>query len=194
MLFDLHVHSCISPCSILSLDEIVGNAVQRGVDGVCITDHQSFQARQQIVEGVQSNGLRVFVGMEYHTDDGDFLVFGPLNDLSEGLDAPELLQTVSRSGGAVVAAHPFRKNNSISESIIRDRMCHIVESVNGRNSDHENRQVDVWRRRYPLVECAGSDAHTLEELGRIKTRFDIPINSPADLVFALNNGLCAPEN
>ena len=52
--------------------------------------------------------------------------------------------------------------------------------------------MDQWRRRYDLIECAGSDAHTLEELGRIRTRFEVPINSTDELVRALNAGLCSP--
>lgn len=192
MIFDLHVHTRISSCSILSLHEILQNAAGRGLDGVCITDHQSTQARQQIREGLQANGVRVFVGMEYHTSDGDFLLFGSPPDLPGGLDARDLLQQVNRWGGAAIAAHPFRHNNSVSESLIRDGLCRIVESVNGRNTDWENGQVAQWRKHYPLIECAGSDAHSLPELGKMKTRFDMPINTQADLVFALNNGLCAP--
>ena len=192
MFFDLHVHSDISPCSNLPLDQILENAGKRGLDGVCITDHHSVLARRQIKEGLQTNGLRVFVGMEYHTADGDFLLFGAPDDLPEGIDAPRLLRSVAQAGGAVVAAHPFRRARPVSESVIRNNLCRIVESVNGRNSDSENQQVALWRRRYDLVECAGSDAHTLAELGKLKTRFTVPINTMADLVHALNRGFCAP--
>ena len=193
MIFDMHVHTRISQCSSLSLDEILQNADQKGLDGVCITDHQSTVASRQIRRGVQANGLRVFVGMEYHTADGDFLIFGIPPDLPEGLDARDMLQRVKQNGGAAIAAHPFRQNNHVSESLIRDGLCGIVESVNGRNKTWENQQVALWRKRYSLIECGGSDAHCLSELGKIKTRFDIPINTQADLIFALNNGLCAPE-
>jgi predicted metal-dependent phosphoesterase TrpH len=193
VLFDLHVHTTISQCSILTLDEILSYAGQRGLDGVCITDHQSLAARNLIKEGIQPNGLRIFIGMEYHTIDGDFLIFGNLPNLSDGLDARQLLDIVARVGGGAIAAHPFRHNNSVSDSIIREDYCHIVESFNGRNNEWENMQVTRWCESYNLVECAGSDAHTVEELGKFKTRFSIPINSTDDLVFALNNGLCAPE-
>jgi predicted metal-dependent phosphoesterase TrpH len=193
MFIDMHVHSRISPCSNLSLDEILENAGSRGLDGVCITDHHSVEARQRIREGVQDDGLRVFVGMEYHTADGDFLLYGAPDDLPLGLDARILLRVVAREGGAAVAAHPFRLVCSVSESVIRDNLCYIVESVNGRNSDGENQQIDLWRRRYDLVECAGSDAHTLPELGKHKTRFHRPVNNMTDLVHALKNGFCAPH-
>jgi predicted metal-dependent phosphoesterase TrpH len=192
MQIDLHVHTRFSTCSRLSLDEILAHAAGRGLDGVCITDHHSMQALERIVPGLQPNGLRLFVGQEYSTDDGDFLIFGAAAALAPGMSARCLLAAVAQMGAAAVAAHPFRSQRSISEFIIRDKLCRIVESVNGRNSAAANQQVDQWRRRYDLIECAGSDAHALEELGRVKTCFHVPIDSTADLVHALNNGLCSP--
>lgn len=192
MLFDLHVHTRLSPCSQLSLDEIIAHASHRGLDGVCITDHHSFQARKQLRHKRIPDGLHIFVGMEYSTTDGDFLIFGPLDHMEPGLSARQLLRDVTIRGGAAVAAHPFRRNAPIANFVIQEKLCHIVESINGRNSQDENQQLDQWRQVHRLVECAGSDAHSLAELGKSKTRFKIPIQSSADLVYALNNGLCAP--
>ncbi len=192
MLIDLHVHTQFSACSRLSLDEILEHAADRGLDGVCLTDHHSVQALGQITPGLQPNGLRLFVGQEYSSDHGDFLIFGPQTALAPGLTAQALLSSVANAGGAAVAAHPFRPQCPIPEFIVREKLCRIVESVNGRNSLAANHSVAQWLRRYDLIECAGSDAHTLEELGKAKTRFHLPIDSTTDLVNALNKGLCAP--
>jgi len=192
MLIDLHVHTRFSACSRLSLDDILENAAGRGLDGVCITDHHSVQALEQITPGLQANGLRLFVGQEYSSDHGDFLIFGPRTAFPRGLTAQALLAAVAQTGGAAVAAHPFRPQCPVSEFIVRDKLCRIVESVNGRNSAAANQSVAQWIWQYDLIDCAGSDAHTLEELGKIKTRFHLPIDSTADLVIALNKGLCTP--
>lgn len=192
MLIDLHVHTCASPCSRLPLDEIISNAAACGLNGVCITDHHSVDALRHIVPGKQSNGLQVFVGQEYSTRHGDFLIFGPQAPLPAGLSAEQLMADVARQNGIAVAAHPFRPQRAVSEFIIRKGLCRIVESVNGRNSPAANHDVEQWRRRYNLVECAGSDAHTLEELGKAKTRFQVPIHTTDDLIHALKKGLCIP--
>ncbi len=194
MLIDLHVHTRFSACSRLSLDEILEHAVGRGLDGVGITDHHSVQSLERITPGLQPNGLRLFVGQEYSSDHGDFLIYGPQTPLPPGLTAQALLAAVAQAGGAAVAAHPFRPRCSVSEFIVRDKLCRIVESVNGRNSAAANQGITQWRRQYDLIECAGSDAHTLEELGKVKTRFHHPIDTTADLVHALINGLCAPHS
>lgn len=194
MYIDLHVHTRFSACSRLALEEILAHASGRGLDGVCITDHHSMRALETITPGLQPNGLRLFVGQEYSTEDGDFLIFGAAAALPPGMSARALLTAVAQMGAAAVAAHPFRSQRSISEYVIRDRLCRIVESINGRNSEVANQQVEQWRRHYKLIECAGSDAHALEELGRARTSFHIPIDSTADLVHALNHGLCSPES
>ncbi len=192
MLIDVHVHTTASACSSLTLEDIVVRSARLGLNGVCITDHHCVDALRYVRPGMQANGLRLFVGQEYHTDHGDFLIFGPQEPLPTGLTAKRLLAWVAETGGAAIAAHPFRKAKPTADFVIRNQWCRIVESVNGRNQAHENHATMQWINRYPLIECAGSDAHTLEELGRICTRFHLPIDTMDDLIFALNNGYCEP--
>lgn len=193
MYFDLHVHTTNSSCSRLKIGEILKNAGDRGLDGVCITDHQTMEIRRHLNEGIQENGLCVVFGMEYSTSDGDFLIFGPFENLPPDLSAVPLLEHVKEQGGAAVAAHPFRTKRPVKEYIVREGFCQIIESINGRNSRTENLQVDTWRRKYVFAESGGSDAHSLDELGKVKTRFEMPVRCRADLIFALKNNLCQPE-
>ena len=43
MKFDLHIHSCLSPCANLEMSprEIVARAVKAGMQGIALTDHNS---------------------------------------------------------------------------------------------------------------------------------------------------------
>lgn len=188
MLFDLHLHTTLSPCSQLRLDEILSQAPKRGLDGVCITDHNTMDVRHSIPEGVLGNGLRVIFGIEYSTSRGDFLIFGPFEELPPGLPAQLLLTYVERSGGVAIAAHPFRAQRPTDESLIKKKMCRIVEGVNGRNAHHENECVFGWQKKYNIQQVGGSDAHSLEELGTVHTEFTTPIHSRADLINALKQG------
>jgi predicted metal-dependent phosphoesterase TrpH len=193
MLFDLHVHTVLSPCSNINIEQIVLRAKEHGLDGVCITDHHTMDIRHLLTEGIQKNGLCVLFGMEYSTPQGDFLLFGPFEDLAPNLDADLLLSAVRDHGGAAVAAHPFRKARPTDERLVRNGLCHAVECVNGRNTSHENSAVEQWIQRYRLTQCGGSDAHTLDELGTFATRMLNPIQTRADLIQALRGGLCRPE-
>jgi len=193
MLFDLHTHTEISPCGSLTIGEILANAKRLGLDGVCITDHDVMEAGRHVREGVQADGLVVLIGMEYATQDGDFLLFGPYESLAPGLPAREVLGIVGETGGAAVAAHPFRRNRSVSEFVMDSGLCRIMESVNGRNSSEDNERAKAWREAYAPHLTGGSDAHTLAELGRVTTRFSVSVSSRAELIAALNAGLCRPE-
>lgn len=188
MLFDLHVHTTLSPCSQLRLDQILSQASERGLDGVCITDHNTMEIRNYVPEGILGNGLRVIFGMEYSTSGGDFLIFGPFEDLPPGLPARILLKHVDRTGGVAIAAHPFRSQRPTDETLIKNEMCRIVEGVNGRNAHHENASVLDWQKKYNVAQVGGSDAHSLDELGSAHTTFTTPIHTRTDLVNALKQG------
>ena len=192
MRIDIHVHSSISPCSGLSLEDILAYAKSRGLDGVCLTDHDTMDARAVVREGVQPDGLLVVIGMEYATSQGDFLLFGPFEDLVPGLSARDVLALVDAAGGAAVAAHPCREERPVAVELLAAGLVHALETLNGRNTAEENRLARAWPERFSLPAVGGSDAHSLAELGRSPTRFLTPIASRADLVRALRRGLCAP--
>lgn len=192
MILDLHVHTTYSSCSRLSLDEILRNARQKGLDGVCITDHNSMAVCADIREGLQPDGLCVLFGMEYDTPEGDFLIFGPFDDLEAGMNACRLLTIVNERDGVAVAAHPFREGRMLDRSLIEQGVCRIVESLNGRNRRQENDRVQRLVEEYNLIQCGGSDAHQLSELGRTATRFFMPVTNRRDLIRALREGSCSP--
>ncbi len=193
MLIDMHIHTRLSPCSRLQIGEILAHARTRGLDGICITDHNLMDIRHVLAEGVQPDGLCVIFGMEYSTPQGDFLIFGPFEKITPELPADQLLRHVQECGGLAVAAHPFRKARPVDERLIRQGLCGAIESCNGRNTPLENAAADQWRQRCGLTACGGSDAHTLPELGACATRFCVPIQTRADLIQALKQGRCRPE-
>lgn len=192
MIFDLHVHTTHSPCSSLKLAEIIRQAGSCGLDGVAITDHNSMAIRYEVAEGIQENGICLLFGMEYDTPDGDFLLFGPFEDIKLGLSSQELLQIVSARQGVAIGAHPCREGRSLNRNLLEQNACRIVEGLNGRNSEEENSQVRYLAKLYPLFLCGGSDAHAPDELGRSATHFEGKIASRQELIAALKNGRYYP--
>lgn len=193
MIFDMHTHTILSSCSVLDFNEIIDIARIIGLDGICITDHRTMDIRHHITEGIQPNGVIVIFGMEYDTPHGDFLIFGSYEHIPQNMAALDLLNYIKHTKGIAIAAHPFRKNRPVKESFVRDKLCTVVESINGRNSEIENLKTETWQKRYRQTQTGGSDAHTPHELGKVVTRFSMPIYSRKDLVYALRHGLCKPE-
>lgn len=168
--------------------EALERARQMGLDGVCFTDHHSRLAASLIPEGPQEDGLVVLVGQEYATNQGDFLIFGPLPELAAGIPAPELLEIVQQSGGVAVAAHPCRRGRSLDPELASSGLVKVIEGVNGRNLMEENSLASHWGRENGLGLVGGSDAHTLYELGTAGTEFKGIIRDQSDLVQALKAG------
>jgi len=69
MNFDLHIHSCLSPCASLEMSpsEIVRRAVAAGMGGIALTDHQSARNTPAIAECARRAGLACLYGMEVCT-------------------------------------------------------------------------------------------------------------------------------
>ena len=187
MLFDIHVHSNYSACSDLSLRDILNVSRSRGLDGVCITDHHCMRAKEEIAEGIREDGLCIIIGQEYSTTQGDFLLFGPYENLPPELNAVELLRHVRSTGGCAVAAHPFRSDRPVDEELIKAGLCKAIEGVNNRNDWNENQQTLRWLEEHSLLSLAGSDAHSLQELGKVATWFNSPIRARIDLINALDS-------
>ena len=192
MIFDMHIHTTVSPCSRIDVSKLIETAGRIGLDGICITDHESMAIAKTITEGRQANGLIVLIGMEYSTPEGDFLLFGPVEAVPSHLDGPELLQYTGNAGGVAIAAHPCRKERPVRESIFQKGLCPAIETHNGRNTIIENLKAGRRQTQYGLIATAGSDAHTIEEVGAAVTRFPAPVYSRQDLVRALRQGLCQP--
>ena len=69
MKFDLHIHSCLSPCANLEMSpgEIVKRALAAGMAGIALTDHQSARNTPAIAECAKRAGLMCLYGLEVCT-------------------------------------------------------------------------------------------------------------------------------
>lgn len=192
MLIDMHVHSSFSPCSIINIQELFKISKEKGLDGICITDHDTYYAKKAIQKFNDQLSLLVIVGIEYTTSTGDFLIFGPIDSIPLMKSAEDILLWTKKEGCIAIPAHPFRKNRPVDIKILP--LFDIIESMNGRNMPYENEQCKEWIKnsRYNLREIGGSDAHTLSEVGNIITVFDKNIYSLEDLICELRRGKYFP--
>ena len=69
MKFDLHIHSCLSPCASLEMapSEIARTAKAAGMDGIALTDHQSARNAPAMAECARRAGLACLFGAEVQT-------------------------------------------------------------------------------------------------------------------------------
>jgi PHP family Zn ribbon phosphoesterase len=75
---DLHVHTCLSPCSGLDMSprEVVSAAIEKGLDLIGVCDHNSAENVLAVKKAGSRNGLVVLGGMEVtSSEEAHILVF-----------------------------------------------------------------------------------------------------------------------
>lgn len=63
---DLHIHTCLSPCSDLDMSprSIVARAIEKKIDIIGICDHNSTENSLAVVKAARNMNINVFPGME----------------------------------------------------------------------------------------------------------------------------------
>jgi predicted metal-dependent phosphoesterase TrpH len=194
MIIDTHIHAYpYSDDSKITLPEIVAQARKIGLDGICITDHDTNAIWQFAHQYRKVTNFPIFVGAEILTYEGDMLVFGLEHLPKKKLHAQELLELAHRQQGIGVSAHPFRTNNRGMGDIIRD-MPHLdgIEAFNGSTDPLNNKRALKLAQEKKIPILGASDAHTLGALGVFATHFPDGMQDEADIIAAVRSGAVYP--
>lgn len=194
MLIDMHLHErTFSLDSHLSLERIVAIARSRGLDGVCITDHDSMGLRARAEEYSRETGFPIFVGVEFYSLQGDITAWGVEGCPPERIDAQDFIDQVNAVGGFCAACHPFRNNNrGLEEHLRRVRGLHGVEVLNGSTSPEANQKALRFCRELGLTPIGGSDAHVEKQVGVYATWLPQEVRTLEQFVALLHTGQAKP--
>jgi predicted metal-dependent phosphoesterase TrpH len=188
VLIDLHCHTkVLSPCSALTPEALVRAARTRGLDGVCITEHDALWAADEIARVAEEMEFLVLRGMEVTTDVGHVLVFGLERHRAEMATLSELHGIVRREGGLMYLAHPSRRYGSLPPDDL-SAVFDSVEVQNGTEGMLQNDNAAGLARGLRLPGIGGSDAHSVREVGVCATEFSAPVSDDASFVAALRAG------
>ena len=194
MFIDLHMHEKrYSLDSTLALEEIVEIAKKRGLDAICITDHDSMGLREYAEEYSKKTGFPIFVGIEYFSLQGDILAFGIDHYPEDRISAQEFIDYVHEQGGVVVSAHPFRHNRRGLEGYLDIlKGVDAIEILNGSTLPDAAMLAVQYARKYGFAITGGSDCHYPDKVGICATYFPNEIKTMDDLVSAIRNRECQP--
>lgn len=184
MLFDMHIHTQeYSPDSGVSIKKILSMAIEVGLSGICITDHDSRGHRHDAKRLSDESGLVVIVGMEYTCQEGHLLVFGA-DRLKQYMPLAQALTEIKRQSGVAVAAHPFRWDTPLMGAAVRKCAQELdgVEAFNGSATSTENLEAYNFAQEHGLLMFGGSDTHHSSRLGRFATDIVTSIRDELDLI------------
>jgi predicted metal-dependent phosphoesterase TrpH len=203
MLIDLHAHTRTwSWDSTLTPDDLIERCKAAGLDGVCFSEHDYFWDADAVHALAKKHAFVVIPAVEINTETGHVLCYG-IDKYVYGMHRMwELAEHVQRAGGAMVAAHPYRRQmpwNPERESEYAEALekasrnpsyaaCAAIETVNGRGSEAENTFSERLREMLSLPAAAGSDSHDPKDIGRCATEFLRPVAGLDDLIEELKAG------
>jgi hypothetical protein len=188
VLIDLHCHTKVrSACSALTPEALVRAALVRGVQGVCITEHDALWPLDEVRRVAEDMRFVVLRGMEVTTEVGHVLVFGvPYHDPAMAT-LSELHRAVRAEGGLMYLAHPSRRYGTLPPADL-SAVFDSVEVHNGTEGLLQNDNAARLARGLPLPGVGGSDAHSVREVGVCATEFGDGVRDEAAFLAALKAG------
>ncbi len=190
---DLHTHSTVSDGKH-SPEELVEAAVEKGLDGIAVTDHDSFEGGVRARRYARARGAEIIVliGAEVRTEEGDILVLCPENPLEKvPRRVDELLDEAHSNECIVIPAHPFDvRRHGVGELIYRFRWD-AIEVYNAMSDPWSNEKAKRAAVELGLPGIAGSDAHVADAVGAAYTIVEAE-PEPGDIIDAIRAGRVKP--
>lgn len=186
---DMHLHTRGSYDCLSDPDAVVETAVLRGIDRVCVTDHNAIETALLLKERYPD---RIIVGEEVKTAEKvDVIGLFIREAIPKGTPAVETCERIREQGGIVYVPHPFIGGKGGGERFLA-RIAPLVDAVEGFNARIHfrrlNRRAVDWARGRGLPLGAGSDAHTLREVGRAFVEVPPFADEPSAFLGALREG------
>ena len=189
MRIDLHLHTRASFDSLSDPERVLDAALARGLDRIAITDHNTIEAAVAMKARFPD---RIIVGEEVKTAERVDIIGLYLNEpIPKGTPARETCTRIRSQGGLVYVPHPFARGKGGGGSILPliEDLVDAVEGFNARLHDPAlNAQAVQWAAARGLPLGAGSDAHTLGEVGRAHVELAAFEDTAAGLLAALRAG------
>lgn len=184
---DLHLHTRGSWDCLSDPERVLRRALGRGIDRIAVTDHDRLGVALALA---RRHPERVIPGEEVRTAEGiDVIGLYLEEEIPRGTPAAETCRRIRRQGGLVYLPHPYARGKGgsgrLAESLAP--LIDIVEVHNGRlRSAARNRRAAELAHRFGLAAGAGSDAHTVGEVGSTWVEVPAHPNEPRALLAALS--------
>lgn len=165
---DLHVHTEYSMDTSMSIEKVIKRCVEVGINCVNIADHNEVEG------GVRMQKIapfRVIASEEILTTHGEIMGMFLTERIPSGISPEEAIRRIKEQGGLVCIPHPYDRARcaALERGFPKELLpeVDIIEVFNSRATRFADwDKAKLTAQEYGLVPSAGSDAHTLGEIGK----------------------------
>ena len=186
MRMDLHLHTHASWDCLSHPEEILERARERGIQRLAMTDHNRLEVSLAMHEKYPD---RVIPGEEVRTQEGiDLIGLYIRREIPRGTPAREACRMIRDDGGVVYLPHPYApgKGQSGRHAEALAPLVDVVEVFNARlHPGRLNEPALELARLHGKLQGAGSDAHTVGEVGGGWVEVPRHENTPQEFLEAL---------
>jgi len=186
---DLHVHTCYSIDCLTPLEQIVARCLEIGINCIAVADHNTITGALKLREIAP---FKVIIAEEILTPVGEIMGLFLSEEVPPGLSPQETISRIRSQGGLVGIPHPFGRSlpwntNKLTSTEILSQID-IIETFNSRTPfSISNTRAWQLSRDQGKAASAGSDAHTLGEIGRAYVEMQ-EFDGPEDFLNSLAQG------
>ena len=182
---DLHVHTSEDPADWIghSAATLIDRAAELGYDALAITLHDAQLEDPRLRDRARDRGITLIPGIERTVEGRHVLLLNfPAAESTAVSSFADLARAKRRSGGLVVAPHPYFPGRSCLQSAL-DLHAELFDAVEW--SYFWTRAVDFntraarWAAARGLPLVGNSDMHDIRQIGRTFTLVDAPPDADA---------------
>jgi len=142
---DLHIHTCYSIDCLSPLEQIVERCLELGINCIAVADHNTIAGALKLRDIAP---FKVIIAEEVLTPAGEIMGLFLNEEVSQGLSPQETISRIRSQGGLVAIPHPFGR------------------SLSWKSNPLTSAEILSIAKEQRKAASAGSDAHTLGEIGR----------------------------
>jgi predicted metal-dependent phosphoesterase TrpH len=168
---DFHMHTRYSMDSSSSLEDIIRRCREMGINCIAITDHNAIDGALKMKEIAP---FTVIPGEEILTPNGEIIGYFLKEYIPSGQPLEKVIEAIRSQDGLVGVPHPFDTFRGLKNTDNRflDELAaqlDMVEIFNARSLlpwDSDKARDFARKHKHDLPATAGSDSHTIREIGR----------------------------
>jgi hypothetical protein len=183
---DFHIHTRYSADSRNEPEDIVKRCQKIGINCIAVADHDAVEGALRIKEIAP---FKVIVAEEVLTYNGEIMGMFLKERIASGISIDKAIAAIKEQGGLVCIPHPFAPLRGLrltaeEFSQLAPRID-VIEVFNARCPTMQpNNKAKIFAKEHNLPGTAGSDSHTIAEIGNISVELN-DFNTPAEFLESL---------